>query len=105
MGSTMIETDVAIVGAGGGGAVLALMLAQQGVRSLVLERAQDHHRDCEVKCCSRTASGCWIVLGSWINCRSKPPERSGDSIFAARAANGFARLTMAICRLRTIAPW
>lgn len=35
----MIETDVAIVGAGGGGAVLALMLAQQGVRSLVLERA------------------------------------------------------------------
>ncbi|MCC2644212.1 MAG: putative 2-octaprenyl-3-methyl-6-methoxy,4-benzoquinol hydroxylase, partial [Nitrospira sp.] len=35
----MIATDVAIVGAGGGGAVLALMLAQQGVRSLVLERA------------------------------------------------------------------
>jgi 2-polyprenyl-6-methoxyphenol hydroxylase-like FAD-dependent oxidoreductase len=35
----MIETDVAIVGAGGGGGVLALMLAQQGVRSLVLERA------------------------------------------------------------------
>ncbi len=39
MGKSMIETDVAIVGAGGGGAVLALMLAQQGVRSLVLERA------------------------------------------------------------------
>lgn len=39
MGRAMIETDVAIVGAGGGGAVLALMLAQQGVRSLVLERA------------------------------------------------------------------
>ena len=39
MGTTMIETDVAIVGAGGGGGVLALMLAQQGVRSLVLERA------------------------------------------------------------------
>jgi 2-polyprenyl-6-methoxyphenol hydroxylase-like FAD-dependent oxidoreductase len=35
----MIETDVAIVGAGGGGAVLALMLAQLGVRSIVLERA------------------------------------------------------------------
>ncbi|HET6675832.1 MAG TPA: FAD-dependent monooxygenase, partial [Nitrospiraceae bacterium] len=32
------ETDVAIVGAGGGGAVLALMLAQRGVRSIVLER-------------------------------------------------------------------
>ena len=39
MGRAMIETGVAIVGAGGGGAVLALMLAQQGVRSLVLERA------------------------------------------------------------------
>ncbi len=35
----MIETDVAIVGAGGGGAVLALMLAQKGVHSVVLERA------------------------------------------------------------------
>ncbi len=31
-------TDVAIVGAGGGGAVLALMLAQRGIRSIVLER-------------------------------------------------------------------
>jgi len=39
MGPAMIETDVAIVGAGGGGAVLALMLAQRGIRSLVLERA------------------------------------------------------------------
>lgn len=39
MGRAMIETDVAIVGAGGGGAVLALMLAQRGIRSLVLERA------------------------------------------------------------------
>jgi len=38
-GDTVIETDVAIVGAGGGGAVLALMLAQRGVRPLVLERA------------------------------------------------------------------
>jgi 2-polyprenyl-6-methoxyphenol hydroxylase-like FAD-dependent oxidoreductase len=33
------ETDVAIVGAGGGGAVLALVLAQRGVRSIVLERS------------------------------------------------------------------
>jgi 2-polyprenyl-6-methoxyphenol hydroxylase-like FAD-dependent oxidoreductase len=33
------ETDVAIVGAGGGGAVLALLLAQRGIRSIVLERA------------------------------------------------------------------
>lgn len=33
------ETDVAIVGAGGGGAVLALMLAQRGTRTVVLERA------------------------------------------------------------------
>lgn len=39
MGRTVIETDVAVVGAGGGGAVLALMLAQRGIRSLVLERA------------------------------------------------------------------
>lgn len=35
---TDFETDVAIVGAGGGGAVLALMLAQRGIRSIVLER-------------------------------------------------------------------
>jgi 6-methylpretetramide 4-monooxygenase len=36
--STDLETDVAIVGAGGGGAVLALMLAQRGIQSMVLER-------------------------------------------------------------------
>ncbi len=33
------HTDVAIVGAGGGGAVLALALARKGVRTLVLEQA------------------------------------------------------------------
>ncbi|GBL40419.1 hypothetical protein EMGBD2_16770, partial [Nitrospirota bacterium] len=33
------ETDVAVVGAGGGGAVLALALAQQGIRTVVLEQA------------------------------------------------------------------
>lgn len=37
-GQADFETDVAIVGAGGGGAVLALMLAQRGIRSIVLER-------------------------------------------------------------------
>jgi monooxygenase len=37
-GHTDFDTDVAIVGAGGGGAVLALMLAQRGIRSIVLER-------------------------------------------------------------------
>jgi 2-polyprenyl-6-methoxyphenol hydroxylase-like FAD-dependent oxidoreductase len=33
------ETDIAIVGAGGGGAVLALSLAQRGIRTIVLEQA------------------------------------------------------------------
>lgn len=33
------KTDVVIVGAGGGGAVLALALAQKGIRTLVLEQA------------------------------------------------------------------
>ena len=37
-GHADFDTDVAIVGAGGGGAVLALMLAQRGIRSIVLER-------------------------------------------------------------------
>jgi 2-polyprenyl-6-methoxyphenol hydroxylase-like FAD-dependent oxidoreductase len=37
-GST-VEADVAVVGAGGGGAVLALALAQKGVRTVVLEQA------------------------------------------------------------------
>ncbi|MGH7166685.1 MAG: FAD-dependent monooxygenase [Nitrospiraceae bacterium] len=35
----MEQTDVAIVGAGGGGAVLGLALAQKGIRTLVLEQA------------------------------------------------------------------
>ncbi|BCA53291.1 putative 2-octaprenyl-3-methyl-6-methoxy-1, 4-benzoquinol hydroxylase [Nitrospira sp. KM1] len=33
-----IETDVAVVGAGGGGAVLALALAQKGIRTIVLDQ-------------------------------------------------------------------
>ncbi len=33
------ETDIAIVGAGGGGAVLALALAQKGINTIVLEQA------------------------------------------------------------------
>src|SRR5687767_5803303 len=39
MRTSPLQTDVAIVGAGGGGAVLALVLAQRGIRSIVLERA------------------------------------------------------------------
>jgi len=34
------ETDVAVVGAGGGGAVLALALAQKGIKTIVLDPAQ-----------------------------------------------------------------
>ena len=33
------HTDVVIVGAGGGGAVLGLALAQRGIRAIVLEHA------------------------------------------------------------------
>jgi 2-polyprenyl-6-methoxyphenol hydroxylase-like FAD-dependent oxidoreductase len=33
------ETDIAVVGAGGGGAVLALALAQKGIKTVVLEQA------------------------------------------------------------------
>jgi monooxygenase len=36
---TTEETDVAVVGAGGGGAVLALALAQKGVRTIVVDQA------------------------------------------------------------------
>jgi len=36
---TIVDTDIAVVGAGGGGAVLALALAQQGIKTIVLEQA------------------------------------------------------------------
>ena len=39
MAEAMIETDIVVVGAGGGGAVLALALAQKGIRTIVLEQA------------------------------------------------------------------
>ncbi|MBX3332463.1 MAG: FAD-dependent monooxygenase, partial [Nitrospira sp.] len=35
----VVETDIAVVGAGGGGAVLALALAQKGINTIVLEQA------------------------------------------------------------------
>lgn len=38
-GAEQVRTDVVIVGAGGGGAVLGLALAQKGIRTLVLEQA------------------------------------------------------------------
>lgn len=39
MADSIEETDVAVVGAGGGGAVLALALAKQGVSTVVLDQA------------------------------------------------------------------
>ncbi|MDE3034920.1 MAG: FAD-dependent monooxygenase, partial [Nitrospirota bacterium] len=33
------RTDVVVIGAGGGGAVLGLALAQKGIKALVLEQA------------------------------------------------------------------
>ena len=39
MADSMEQTDVAIVGAGGGGAVLALALAKQGISTVVLDQA------------------------------------------------------------------
>ncbi len=39
MADSIEETDVAVVGAGGGGAVLALALAKQGISTVVLDQA------------------------------------------------------------------
>ncbi|MBI3357571.1 MAG: FAD-dependent monooxygenase [Nitrospirae bacterium] len=39
MTEAVIETDIVVVGAGGGGAVLALALAQKGIKTIVLEQA------------------------------------------------------------------
>lgn len=38
MAETIVDTDIAVVGAGGGGAVLALALAQKGIKTVVLEQ-------------------------------------------------------------------
>ena len=39
MAHSIEQTDVAVVGAGGGGAVLALALAKQGINTIVLDQA------------------------------------------------------------------
>ncbi len=39
MTEPVVETDIVVVGAGGGGAVLALALAQKGIKTIVLEQA------------------------------------------------------------------
>ena len=72
MGQRVIETDVAIVGAGGGGAVLALMLAQQGCAPGVGTGCRAAAEVCAGKFSSRTASGCWIAWDCSTSYRRMP---------------------------------
>lgn len=105
MGRAMIETDVAIVGAGGGGAVLALMLAQQGVRSLVLERAAGPPQGLRGEILQPNGQRVLDRLGLLDKLPPMQSGRSVDSTFAVRAVNGSVRWIMASCRLLIIAPW
>ncbi|MBI5673912.1 MAG: FAD-dependent monooxygenase [Nitrospirae bacterium] len=65
-GGTMIEeTDIAVVGAGGGGAVLALALAQKGIKTVVFEQASGCARWTTANCLHRT-------IKPWSHCRMWP---------------------------------
>jgi choline dehydrogenase-like flavoprotein len=105
MAQAMIETDVAIVGAGGGGAVLALMLAQQGIRSLVLERAGGPPQGLRGEILQPNGSGCSIVWDCSISYRFRLCDRCIDSISAGPVGNGCARSTTVTFPLPTIVPW
>ncbi len=78
------ETDVAVVGAGGGGAVLALALAKQGVRTVVLDQATGRLRACGEKFSNRTDSAYSIVWVCCSRCRPMPRDLCALSFLPGR---------------------
>ena len=91
------ETDIAVVGAGGGGAVLALALAQKGINTIVFEQAPGPPKGLRGEILQPN--------GQQVSCRLSLPVRCTSFIFAVLVASGCARWTIANCLHRTIKPW
>lgn len=105
MGRAMIETDVAIVGAGGGGAVLALLLAQKGVRSLVLERAAGPPQGLRGEILQPNGQRVLDRLGLLDTLPAQAVRSVHRFNFCRSGANGSARWTTGTFPLPTIAQW
>ncbi|WP_456237786.1 FAD-dependent monooxygenase [Nitrospira japonica] len=68
---------MAVVGAGGGGAVLALAIAQKGIRTVVLDQAPGPPQGLRGEILHRTGRRCWIGSVCCNPCRpsSEPTGR------------------------------
>ena len=66
-------TDVCVAGGGPAGLMLAVLLARQGVRVVLLEKHADFLRDFRGDTVHPSTWTCWTTWGSatnWPNCRT-----------------------------------
>ena len=98
------ETDVAVVGAGGGGAVLALALAKQGVRTVVLDQATGPPKGLRGEILQPNGQRVLDRLGVLQSLPADATRSVRSFIFAGPEGRASAASTMATYPCPTIAP-
>ena len=94
MTGKIVETDIAIVGAGGCGLTAALIAAEQGKRVLLLER------NANVGGSTAMSAGILVAAGSRLqqaNGKTGTPEELAADIFQLNGRQSDAQITMALC--------
>jgi len=92
----IIDTDIAVVGAGGCGLTAALAAAEMGKRVLLLERAL------EVGGSTAMSAGIFVAAGSQLqlaNGETGTAEELAEDIFRLNKSQGDAWVTLALCRI------
>jgi fumarate reductase flavoprotein subunit len=92
----IVDTDIAVVGAGGCGLTAALAAAEQGKRVLLLER------NASVGGSTAMSAGIFVAAGSQLqqaNGETGTPEELAADIFRLNGRQGDPEMTMALCRI------
>lgn len=95
MDEQIVETDVAVVGAGGCGLTAALAASERGKRVLLLERAS------EVGGSTAMSAGIFVAAGSQLqlaNGETGTPEELAEDIFRLNNGQSDVGVTKALCR-------
>jgi len=98
------QTDVAVVGAGGGGAVLALALAKQGISTVVLDQAAGPPQGLRGEILQPNGQHVLDRLGVLQSLPADATGLCGSFIFAGPEGRVSVASTMVICRRPIIAP-